>query len=56
MSYPELGVDGEMNPCYFLLREVEHCYHRNLYPATNCQKEQNDFFECHTRGKQVLLP
>lgn len=53
MSYPEVGIDGEVNPCYFFMREVENCYHNNLYPATNCKNEQSDFFECHKRGKQV---
>lgn len=49
-----MGVDGEVNPCYFLLREVEHCFHKNLYSATTCKPVQDDFFECHNRGKQVL--
>lgn len=53
MSYPELGVDGEINPCYFFLRELEHCFHNHLYPTTDCKSYREDFLECHNRNKQV---
>jgi hypothetical protein len=53
MSYPEMGVDGEVNPCYFLMREVEDCFHRELFSVTKCKTVRDDFFECHTRAKQV---
>lgn len=55
MSYPEMGVDGEPNPCFFLMRELEHCYNRELYTNTKCKNVQDDFFECHNRGKQVFF-
>ena len=53
MSYPEIGVDGEVNPCYFFMREMEQCYHNRLYHATDCKTQQADFLECHNRNKQV---
>lgn len=43
MSYPEIGVDGEVNPCYFFMRELEHCFHSNLYGSTRCQTQREDF-------------
>lgn len=53
MSYPEVGVDGDVNPCYFFMREAEHCYHTKLYPQTDCKKESDNFLECHNKNKQV---
>lgn len=53
MSYPELGVDGDVNPCYFFMREAENCYHTKLYPQTDCKKESDNFMECHNKNKQV---
>lgn len=53
MSYPEIGVDGEVNPCYFFMREMEQCYHNRLFHATDCKTQQADFLECHNRNKQV---
>jgi hypothetical protein len=35
------------------MRELENCYHNNLYPATRCKAQQEDFLECHNRNKQV---
>ena len=43
MSYPEIGDDGEVNPCYFFMRELEHCFHSNLYGSSRCQTQREDF-------------
>ena len=46
-------MDGEVNPCYFLMRELEQCVHDHLYHSRDCGRQREDFYECHNRGKQV---
>ena len=55
MSYPELQIGGDLNPCYFYLQELRYCSENNLYPKTTCKNESEDFYECHTRAKQVIF-
>jgi hypothetical protein len=35
------------------MRELENCYHNQLYHSSRCQAQQSDFLECHNRNKQV---
>lgn len=38
------------------MRELEHCYHSQLYSASRCTAHQQNFLECHNRSKQVPPP
>lgn len=54
-SYPALQIGGDLNPCYFYFHELRYCSENNLFPKTQCQNEREDFLECHSRAKQVII-
>lgn len=56
MSYPWYSIDGDMNMCYLYMQELKSCHDTKIYPQTNCKNEAEDFIECHSRQKHVLLP
>jgi len=37
------------------MRELENCHQNHLFPVRECASYQEDFFECHSRNKQVLI-